>query len=71
MGAESHFEVWLVIAVLAFFIGAIFFHLLVEVPGRLLLKAVVSDFEPTTRMSRAVGLGIWGVIFMIIHAVTS
>ena len=70
MGAEPHFELWLVIGVLAVVVLTFLSYALVELPGRLLLKSVFDD-EPTKRMSRAVGSGIWVVIVVIIHAIAS
>jgi hypothetical protein len=71
MSADSHFEAWIVVAIVAVFVGWLLSYALVELPGRFFIKSVIDDFEPTRRMSRAVGSGIWAVIIVIIYAVVS
>ena len=68
---ESHFEVWIVIAIVAVFAGMLLSYTLVELPGRFLIKSVIDDFEPSARMSRAVGSGIWAIIAILVYAVMS
>jgi len=35
------------------------------------LRAVLDGYEPTTRASRAVGAGIWAVIFIVVYAIAN
>ena len=71
MGAGSHFEIWIVVAIAAIFVGMLLSYVLVELPGRMLLRAVLDGYEPTTRASRAVGAGIWAVIFIVVYAIAN
>ena len=71
MGADSNFEVWIVIAIVAVFAGMFLSYLLVEVPGRFLLKSIFSDSNPGRVTSRAAGTVAWTVVVIIIYSIVS
>ena len=70
MGADSSFEVWIVVAILAVFAGMFLTYALVELPGRFLVR-LLSGYEPGRTTSRAVGWGAWTVVVIIIYAMTN
>jgi hypothetical protein len=69
MEAGTHFELWMILAIVAVFVGTFMSYLLVELPGRFLIRSVIDDFEPTRWMSRAVGSGLWGIVIVLGYAV--
>ena len=69
MGADSSFETWVVVAIVAVFAGWLLSYAWLELPGRFLIRSMLGGFEPTRRMARAVGSGAWALVALIVYAV--
>lgn len=71
MDIGSGFGFWVVGAMIAFVLATFLFDALIALPGRLLLRLIDSDAEPTDRTCRAVGMGVWSAVVFIAYAMTN